>query len=51
MMLVWAIRNRPDRFSTQIKFPHNPFAGRHSTPVPRRLAAVQLKMPLLPDLE
>jgi hypothetical protein len=44
MMLVWAIRNRPDRFSTQIKFPHNPFAGRHSTPVPRRLAAVQLKV-------
>jgi hypothetical protein len=43
MMLVWAIRNRPGHLPTQLRFPHNPFPGRHRTPVPRRLSAPQLK--------
>jgi integrase len=43
MMLTWAMRNRPDRLPTSLSFPRNPFPGRHHTPVPRRLAAPQLK--------
>jgi len=43
MMLVWAMRNRADRLPAQLNFPHNPFSGRHRTPVPRRLSAPQLK--------
>jgi hypothetical protein len=43
MMLVWAIRNRPGYLPAQLRFPHNPFPGRHRTPVPRRLSAPQLK--------
>jgi integrase len=43
MMLVWAMRNRPGRLPAPLRFPHNPFPGRHRTPVPRRLSAPQLK--------
>jgi integrase len=43
MLLTWAMRNRPGRLPTSLRFPCNPFPGRHRTPVPRRLSAPQLK--------
>jgi hypothetical protein len=43
IMLIWAIRNRPTGLPARVTFPHNPFAGRHRTPVPRRLVTAQLK--------
>jgi len=43
MLLTWAMRNRPGRLPTSLSFPLNPFPGRHRTPVPRRLSALQLK--------
>lgn len=43
VMLAWAMRNRADRMPARLEFPHNPFSGRHRTPVPRRLSAAELK--------
>ncbi len=43
IMLGWAMRNRADEMPRQLKFPSNPFSGRHRTPVPRRLSAAELK--------
>jgi integrase len=42
-LLIWAMRNRPGRLPPSLRFPRNPFPGRHRTPVPRRLSAPQLK--------
>jgi|SRR5579872_2139429 len=43
MMLVWAMRNRTGHLPVSLRFPHNPFSGRHRTPPRRRLSASQLK--------
>jgi len=43
IMLGWAMRNRAEQMPGQLKFPSNPFSGRHHTPVPRRLSAAELK--------
>jgi hypothetical protein len=42
-LLIWAVRSRPGRLPTSLRFPCNPFPGRHRTRVPRRLSAPQLK--------
>jgi integrase len=41
-LLTWAMRNRPSQLLS-LRFPCNPFPGRHRTPIPRRLSASQLK--------
>lgn len=42
-LLTWAMRNRPGQLPLSLRFPCNPFPGRHRTPIPRRLSALQLK--------
>ncbi len=41
-LLTWAMRNRPGQLLS-LRFPCNPFPGRHRTSIPRRLSASQLK--------
>lgn len=42
-LFTWAMRNRPGQLPRSLRFPRNPFPGRHRTPIPRRLSAPQLK--------